>query len=129
MRLPEHYTDIRPTRYGKSEPQDVNTARQLAPESVLSVHENASAWLQQLSMVPEDCNDRISFSAFYSQQVITPPVVTTSHPLPLISEPVTSPATVRHAMIQVKAITYKLNPGQPAVITGDQPVYALGKQI
>ena len=55
--------------------------------------------------------------------------MTFSHLLPLISEPVTCPATVRHAMIQVKAITEKLNPGQPAVITGNQAVYALGKQI
>ena len=29
----------------------------------------------------------------------------------------------------VKMITERLNPWQPAVITGDQPVYALGKQV
>ena len=47
----------------------------------------------------------------------------------MIPEQVQSPATVRHATCQVKMITERLNPGQPAVITGDQPVYALGKQV
>ena len=47
----------------------------------------------------------------------------------MIPEPVTSPATVRHAVKQIKMITERLNRGQPPVITGDQPVYALGKQI
>ena len=32
-------------------------------------------------------------------------------------------------MMQVIAITKRVNPQQNAVITGDQPVYALGKQI
>ena len=47
----------------------------------------------------------------------------------LIIEPVPAPATVHHAANMVKAITANVNPGQPVVITADQPVYALRKQL
>ena len=54
---------------------------------------------------------------------------TGSHLLPLIPEPVTAPATVRHAVNIVHKITQKVDPGQISAITGDQPVYAIGKQL
>ena len=49
--------------------------------------------------------------------------------MPLITEPVTAPATVHHSANMVKAIIENVNPGQPVVITADQPVYALRKQL
>ena len=36
---------------------------------------------------------------------------------------------VRHATNIVRKIVEEMNPGQPPVITGNQPVYALGKQL
>ena len=54
---------------------------------------------------------------------------TSSHLLPFITELVTAPATVRNTANMVKAITENINPGQPVVITADEPVYALGKQL
>ena len=95
----------------------------------MSLKENASSWLSKLADVPND--DSISFSEFYSRQQCdeTPVVKTSTHLLPIIPVPVQSPATVRHCTNQVKRITERLNPGQPAVITADQPVYAVGKQV
>ena len=49
--------------------------------------------------------------------------------LPLLEESVNSPAMVRHCVKIVKPLVSKLNLGQFAVITGDVPVYTLGKQI
>ena len=49
--------------------------------------------------------------------------------LPLLEESVNSPAMVRHGVKIVKLLVSKLNPGQFTVITGNQPVYTLGKQI
>ena len=70
----------------------------------------------------------MSFSAYFSRTSGT--VFTTSnHLLPLITEPVTAKATVRHTANMVKAITENVNPGQRVVTTADQPVYALGKQL
>ena len=36
---------------------------------------------------------------------------------------------LRHTMGVVKQILLKINPQQPIVLTADQPVYALGKQV
>ena len=58
---------------------------------------------------------------------LEPPV--SWHLLPLIAELVTATATMRHAANMVKAITENVNPGQPVVITANQPVYAFGKQL
>lgn len=49
--------------------------------------------------------------------------------IPLISEPITVPATVRHAANIVKNITKKLNPDQDTIITAAQPVHVLKKQL
>ena len=47
----------------------------------------------------------------------------------LLSVSVNTPATVSHCALAIKSITEKLNPGQIPVITADQSVYALGKQV
>ena len=50
--------------------------------------------------------------------------------LPVLLESVNSPAMVRHCMEVIKQLTLHLNPSQKQIIiTGDQPVYALGKQV
>lgn len=36
---------------------------------------------------------------------------------------------VRHGIEIIRKVTNRLNPGQTTVITGDQPVYAIGKQV
>ena len=46
-----------------------------------------------------------------------------------ISESVTSTAMLRHTTGVVKQILLKINPEQSVVLTADQPVYALGKQV
>ena len=70
----------------------------------------------------------MSFSAYFSRTSDTV-FKTRSHLLPLITETVTAPATVLYAANMVKATTENVNPGQPVVITADQPLYALGKQL
>ena len=55
--------------------------------------------------------------------------ITRSTLLPLIDEEIATPATIHHCMRIVKGITEKLSAGQSSVITGDQPVYTLGKQM
>ena len=127
--LPENYTRIQPTRQGKPEaPQGM----QHLNEPSIPPREYASSWIEHLATPPDngDGNENpVSFSAFFSKDCSDEVVKTSSHLLPIIPETVTSPATIRHAIRQIQKITEKLNPGQPAVITGDQHVYALGKQI
>ena len=131
LKLPKSYTEIKPTRGGKPEPpphiEPQPTSTSLLP-SFNPVYEEATSWIEKLAKNPESPEERMSFSAFYSVQA-NPPNSTSSNLLPLIPEPVTAPATVRHATKIVMGIVEEINPGQQPVITGDQPVYALGKQL
>ena len=54
---------------------------------------------------------------------------TSSNLLPLLEESINSVTMVRHCMNLLVNLTNHLNPGQVAVVTADQPVYALGKQV
>ena len=49
--------------------------------------------------------------------------------LPLFREHANTPAMIHHAMMLVKKQTDHLNPGQTPVMTVDQPLYALAKEI
>ena len=70
----------------------------------------------------------MSFSAYFSRTSDTV-FKTSSHLLPLITEPVRVPVTTYHAANMVKAIAENVNPSQPVVITADQPVYVVKKQL
>ena len=49
--------------------------------------------------------------------------------LPLINESIDSTAMVKHCITVIQKVVHKANPGQISIITADQPVYALHKQI
>ena len=133
IRLPNFYTDIKPTKSGKPEPP--NLPKVASSTSKLSC-ENFE-WLQSIInssnlQSATSPGDRMSFSAFHSQKIKEEPIAfkSLSTLLPVLTESVDSPAMIRHSMELVKGLTRHLNPSQKqVVITGDQPVYALGKQV
>ena len=49
--------------------------------------------------------------------------------LPLFLDNAHSIAMIKHSMSIVKAVVQHLNPGQAPVLTADQPLFALAKQI
>ena len=49
--------------------------------------------------------------------------------LQLLPKPINSTAMVSHCIIIICKIIEHVNPGQSPVITGNQPVYALGRQV
>ncbi len=49
--------------------------------------------------------------------------------MPLINENINSLAMVKHTMKLIKRAVDNLNKDQTPVVTADQPVYALGKQV
>ena len=76
-------------------------------------------------------DERISWSAFHARRE-QPPIAqakSSSTLLPLLRESVASTAVVRHTMKIVNLVLEEVNSGQVSVITGDQPVYAIGKQV
>lgn len=123
--LPASYTTILPTRGGKIEPVQYSDNTHL-PDSNL-VAANAEDWKRALANMNEG-DDRHSFAAFFSA-LQKPLFKTTSTLLPLLEESINSPAMVRHCMNVVKGIVEHLNPQQMVMVTADQPVYALGKQV
>ena len=128
-KLPALYTDIQPTVSGKPKPpvsSDIDTDSFFLDGSA-SAHRNE--WLLKLENEPEDVKDRrMSFLVYFSRTLDTV-FKKSSHFLLLITEPVIAPATVHDAVNITKAITENFNPGQPAVLTADQSVYTLGKQL
>ena len=55
--------------------------------------------------------------------------ISTSTLFPLINESINSPAMVADCMRFIRKLIQHLNQTQIPVITGDQPVYALMKQV
>ena len=91
-------------------------------------------WLQTLmTALPKqqlDDTDWISWSAYHAsvQEAIIPPSAINTL-LPLFVDSAHSIAMIKHSMIIVKAVVQHLNPGQTPVLTADQPLFALAKQI
>ena len=128
LQLPAGYTNIKPTKGGKPEPPVSKTInRDLA--SQIDTAKEACAWTEKLASHEGSIKDRVCFSAYYSQKATTESVPSITQLLPLLPDAVHTPAMVRHCTQLFKEITEKLNPGQQPVITADQPVYALGKQV
>ena len=134
LSLPEYYTDIKPTIDRKPEPPKQvipSKEEELRPRLPLGQFD----WLTNIELLNTsnaDLSKRYSFSAYYSQQMRRQEFTfkTQEALLPVLFESVNSPAMVRHCMEVIQQITLHMNPTQKQVfITGDQPVYALGKRL
>lgn len=75
-------------------------------------------------------DDYISWAAFHASNqpktTFEPAMVTL---LPMFQENAHSVAMIRHAMDMVKSLVHHVNPDQVPVVTLDQPLFALAKQI
>ena len=92
----------------------------------------ANNWLNNVVEGTEENENKSSqnFSSFYSNSA----AINLSGPdtnvlLPILTESVNSLSVVHHCMKLVRKITNHLNPSQVAILTADQPVYAIAKQI
>ena len=132
LKLPESYTSLPSTKSFAAEfpLQSVN------PNSVLTKQatDESLEWLSNSKSLNEgnstfDIKNRLSWSGFHAHRVRDTPVRSLSTLLPLLKDSVNSSAMVRHTMDIIKSILLGLNSNQAPVITADQPVYALGKQV
>lgn len=131
--IPESFTNIRPAFFNKKNPeprpitniplQDPTVfSRNFAPEY---------DWLETVSLTQE-VNDSasITWSAHHASQRRSQGFdVSITSLFPLLRDQAHSVATIRHVMDKVRDTLSFLNPGQTPVITADQPLYALAKQI
>ena len=93
-------------------------------------------WLENLRQTllsgPPNENVAISWSAYHASHQVTPPEdsdLALSSMLPIFHVPAKSVAMIRHSMDILKTAVAILNPGQTPIITCDQPLYAVAKQI
>ena len=111
-------------RGGKPEP---TVHAEFRGKEYISIFEEAKDWFEALMFA--DFPENLSFASFYSRKVIRIIPKAVCVLLPLITEDIKSYAVVAHSMEQVREIIKEVNPGQRPVVTGDQPVYALCKQM
>ena len=103
-------------------------------QTVAAAKEAEVEWLQTLmaaSLKEQlDETDWISWSAYHSsvQEAMVPPSAINTL-LPLFLDNAHSIVMIKHSMSIVKAVVQHLNPGQAPVLTADQPLFALAKQI
>lgn len=130
--LPHFYTDVPPvTSNVKQTAVPSTSVTSLKRVSFKKHREEEYKWLENTRHVLEDnsqsSSENISWAAYHAKngdQVITPTAL-----LPLFQECAHSVAMIRHSMDVVKSAVENLNPGQTPVVTFDQPLYALAKQI
>lgn len=129
--LPKNYFEISslPKVDGELPLSSINWDSNISPKTPLEYVKN---WLQGNSKLinEESSNDFLSWSAYNSRSCTDiSSYKSTSAMLPLIKDNINSPAVVGHTMDIVISTTKKINPTQTPVWTGDEPVYAIGKQL
>lgn len=134
LELPDYYSLIKPAKSLTSEfsLQSVNHNE----INYTNAFKNVTKWMDNINSnvnedgsVLADIDKRLSWSGFNSNNDSFIGPKTISSLLPIINESINSTAMVRHTIDLMRKVVNLANPGQVAVLTGDQPVYTLGKQI
>lgn len=128
--LPDSYTNVRPAFFAKKNPSPPksNITYESLPSLPLA---DEYEWLQKVSLTQEVGDEvNITWSAHHAEKKrgLEFEVSITSL-LPLLRDEAHSVATVRHCMDKVKDAISHLSPNQVPVMTADQPIYALAKQV
>ena len=88
-----------------------------------------SIWRSVLKNDVDAC-ENTSWAAYHARhQDPKQPVITPTSLLPLFQESVHTVAMIRHSIDVVRNAVQHLNPGQTPVLTCDQPLFTLAKQI
>ena len=134
--LPTVYTNILPT---KAMPKQVKAPifqGPMRPEShnFVKDRENDEKWLERVESLMNqgstNVEEFVSWAAFHTSVQTKPEKLSTQIALmPLLRDPSHSFATIIHCLKTNRNATELLNPGQVPVLTMDQPLYSIGKQI
>ncbi len=133
--LPRFYTDVPPVTSSVKQSAVPTTSITSLKRNDFTKHtEKEYRWLENTRHVLEENADRssenTSWAAYHARnqehgdRIITPTAL-----LPLFQESAHTVAMIRHSMDVVKSAVEHLNAGQTPVLTFDQPLYALAKQI
>ena len=132
--LPHFYTDVPSVTSVKQTAIPATSLVFLKRTNFKSHTEGEYRWLENTRNVlegsAENSEKNLSWAAYHaSNQVPGNRVITPTALLPLFQESAHTVAMIRHLMDVIKSAVEYLNAGQTPVLTFDQPLYALAKQI
>lgn len=131
--LPDSYTNILPAHFKDKSPSppqvtglSLPTTNMLRPQLDLEYE-----WLEKVCTTEGIHGPvNLTWAAHHADKNRNPVFeVSVSSLMPLLRDQAHSVATVKHVMDKVREAVKLLNPGQVPVITADQPIYAVAKQI
>ena len=128
--LPDSYVNVHPASFTKKNPSPTkgNITYDSLPNIVFT---REYEWLEHVSLtyqMGDEVNITWSANDAEKNQGRESEVSITSL-LPLLRDEAHSVATVKHCMDKVRDAIAHLNPDQVPIITADQPLYALAKQV
>ena len=128
VQLPPSYTCVLPAKDFKPEPSDRKPHDEHPYFSQTS--NRIAEWLSKVNATNLTVVDgQINFASYFSGITQNKMPKTSSTLMPLLEESINSTSMVRHCMNLISELTNHLNSGQVTVITADQPVFAIGKQV
>lgn len=135
--LPSHYTNVPPASIKSKDfiaPPVDGVVQPITFQTIVEAKVEEQNWLNTVMAVSRketlESTDWISWSAFHAsiqEAVIPPPAINAL--LPLFLDSAHSIAMIKHSMSVVQAAVQHVNPGQVPILTADQPLFALAKQI
>ena len=130
--LPDSFTNIPPASFKTKNQLPTNTAVLVQTADVFGPQLALEyQWLEKVRVTEEiDGAINLTWSAHHAPCNRSPEFeVSITSLLPLLRDQAHSVATIRHVMQKVQDAVAFLNPGHAPVITADQPIYALAKQV
>ena len=140
-KFPSDYTTVQPFALAKKDlyakAHDISIEEQVdclqlssIPDANLEEKPRLEEVHRSISTATINDNSKLAWSDYQSASVERNiPAKTLTSLLPLFREHASSAATIHHAMLLIKKQTECLNPGQSPVMTVDQPLYAIAKEI
>ena len=133
--LPQNYTEIPPVPAVKETLVPTKSGTFIVEQNIIKIHMDVEKkWLSHVAQKIKDEtlneNDYVSWAAYHAEKQISQKIIpSTVALLPLFREPAHTASMMAHSMKIVIDSIRKLNPAQIPVITADQPLYAICKQL
>ena len=132
--LPESYTIVPEVALNlkKIEPTKMDFASMVTRDLIQKWMREGIEWLNHakgkaLQDISKD--DHFGWASFFAEKANNHPPKSVQTMLPLFYEKAATAAMVKHSMSVILHATQILNPGQPAVIAADQPLFELAKFV
>lgn len=132
LSLPKYDTNVPSAHFKHGDPLPSSSESLGHQHAVLSKHICLEyEWPEKVSLSDRSDNAiSISWAEHHTSQKRQPPFdISLSSMVPLPSESAHSVAVIKHAMNIARPNILFIIPGQPPVIAGDQPLFAIAKQI